>query len=62
MIIMSDFSIEENMNVLNNAKNVMLENFKSIKWLSYWIVELNKRMSVLEGKKVTGEGEIPDSN
>ncbi len=40
MLIMSEFSKECNINVLNNAKNNMMDNFRSIKEI----------MSLLEGK------------
>lgn len=33
MLIMSNFSKEDNINVLNNAKNNMMDKFRSIKWL-----------------------------
>ena len=51
MIIMSDFSKEDN----------MMDNFRSIKWIFHQIIGLNKKMSLLEGMKVIWKGESFDS-
>ena len=49
MIIMINFSKEDNIDILNNAKNNMMDNFKSIKWLFHQIEEIKGSMAMLEG-------------
>ena len=54
---MSDFRKEENIDVLNNAKNSMMDNFRSIKWIFHQIDNIKGKMCMLEGKKTIGDGD-----
>lgn len=50
MIILSDYNKEENMDVLNNSRNYLLDNFRSIKWLFHQVMDLKEMMGSLEGR------------
>ena len=50
MLILNDSSKEANMDVLQNVKNNMLDNFGSIKWLFHGINDISYRTMTLEGK------------
>ena len=39
---------EVGMNLLNNAKNNMIDNFRSIKWIFHELEEVKERMGHLE--------------
>lgn len=51
MVVLSENSKEVGMNRLNNARNNMVDNFRSIKWIFYETKELKNRVSRLEGKE-----------
>ena len=42
---------ETGMNFLNNARNSMIDNFRSIKWLYHELEEFRARMGSLENKR-----------
>ena len=52
MLILIDYNEEENMAMLNNARNNMLDNFKSIKWLFHQIMDFKDKIGTLEGRMV----------
>lgn len=50
MIILSDYSKEENKYLHKNLINSLLDKFRSIQWLFYHIMDLKDRMRSLEGR------------
>lgn len=59
LVIISDKARESSFNLLNNAKNSMLDNFRSIKWLYYEVEEMKDRIGQIEGQdKSTGKGNM----
>lgn len=51
MVAITDNARETGMNFLNNARNNMIDNFRSIKWLYHKLKESKERMSELENKR-----------
>lgn len=54
LVAIIDNAREVGMNLLNNAKNNMIDNFRSIKWLFHELEEVKDRMGQLDsqGKKI----------
>ena len=54
MVVITNNAREIGMNFLNNARNSMIDNFRSIKWLYHELEEVKERMGELEnqGKKL----------
>ena len=49
LVIFSDIAKEHlDMDVLNNAKNSVVDNFRTTKWLFHEILELQHRLNTLE--------------
>lgn len=51
MVVLSNNAREVGMNLLNNARNSMVDNFRSIKWIFHETGELKNRVIGLEGKE-----------
>ena len=51
MVAITDNARETGMNFLNNARNSMIDNFRSIKWLYHELEEFKERMGQLENKR-----------
>ena len=51
MVILSDNAREMEMNLLNNARNNMVGNFWSIKWIFHETKEIKNRLQVVERKE-----------
>ena len=47
----TDKARETGMNLLNNAHNNMIDNFRSIKWLYHELEEVREKVGQLEGIK-----------
>ena len=63
IVAISDNARETGMNLLNNARNSMIENFRSIKWLFHELEEVRDRVSQLDKtKNKTGEESHGDQN
>lgn len=48
MVILSDNSREVEMNLLNNARNSMVDNFRLVKWIFHETDEIKNRLQGLE--------------
>lgn len=48
LVVISDKARETGMDLLNNAKNSMVDNFCSIKWLFYELEEVRDRLGQVE--------------
>ena len=63
IVAISDNARETGMNLLNNARNSMINNFRSIKWLFHELEDVRDRVSQMEKtKKKTGEDSQGDRN
>lgn len=51
MVVLSDNAREMGMNLLNNAHNSMVDNFRSIKWIFHETEELKNRVTRMEWKE-----------
>ena len=53
MVAITDKARELGMNLLNNTRNSMIDNFRSIKWLYHELEEVKERLGQMEsqGKK-----------
>ncbi len=61
MVAILDYAREVGLNLLNNAKNSMIEKFHSIKWLFHEIEELKEKRSQEEGqRRSSDQGSIAD--
>ena len=49
---------EFGLNMLNNSKNNMIDNFRSIKWLFHELEELKERMGQMEGQRKSSNQEF----
>ena len=54
LVAITDNTSEIGMNLINNARNSMIDNFRSIKWLYHELEEVKERMGQPEnqGKKL----------
>ena len=55
LVEISDNARETGLNLLNNAKNSMIDNFCSVKWLFYKIEELKEKRSQEEGQRMSND-------
>ena len=63
IVAISDNARETGMNLLNNARNSMIDNFRSIKWLFHELEDVRERVSQLDRtKNKTGEDRQGDQN
>ena len=63
ILAISDNARETGMNLLNNARNSMIDNFRSIKWLFHELEDVRDRVSQMEKtKKKTREDSQGDRN
>ena len=63
ILAISDNARETGMNLLNNARNSMIDNFRSIKWLFHELEDVRDRVSQMEKtKKKIGEDSQGDRN
>lgn len=63
MVAISDNARETGMNLLNNARNSMIDNFRSIKWLFHELEDVRDRVSQMEKiKSKTGAESQGDRN
>ena len=61
MVAITDNAREMDMNLLNNARNSMIDNFRSIKWLYHEFKEFREKISQLENnRKELGPGNQKD--
>lgn len=59
MVVISKNARETWLNLLNNTKNSMIDNFRSIKWLFHEIEELKGRKSQ-DGNQIVGRDQGPN--
>ena len=59
---MSEFNKQEKIDVLNNAKISMMDNFRFVKWLFHQIEEIKGNLVKLEGMNANREEEITHPN
>ena len=63
IVAISDNARETGMNLLNNARNSMIDNFRSIKWPYHELEDVRERVSQLDRtKNKTGEESHGDQN
>ena len=48
IVAISDNAKETGMNLLNNACNIMIDNFRSIKWLYHKLEEFKEKIGIME--------------
>ena len=51
ILAISDNARETGLNLLNNARNSMIDNFRSIKWLYHELDEVREKVCQMEGTK-----------
>ena len=61
IVAITDNAQETGMNVLNNAQNSMIDNFRSIKWLFHELEDVRDRVSKMDtAKRKTRDGSQGD--